>query len=315
MAHKIPRSRSWFAIWGFSTLKWKFGSKKGRIVSAYSRGSNSQLILGETALIKSGSSCLKTPPQLIEFYPAFVEEAIKEAGVTSPVALAVGLPYQYYLEEKAKDDAISAIKQLQQILKKDLVTEVFVFPQGLGGIVSFLDNSEDTDGNILAIDIGFNTIISLLYSGKVQDIVYGETYYKRGIQQMATQLVLPHIKPHIPGRSLTPVELNYIMERGYIQFGMEQIDFMPEIREAGKSYAEDTLADIVSDLRAHLGGAAVFKDVIFFGGGTRLIPEMTSERVRITNLQEPEFANAAGFESLALYRLRKNNEANIEVAA
>lgn len=296
---------------GFSALKWKYGESKGRIVSAFTRQDRA-IILGEDALLGTGSSYIKTPEELVRFYPPFVEQAASDAGIPAEadLVLAVGLPYGFWLNESAKDSSqeVSAIAQLKQTLSRGPFQIVFVFPQGLGGIISHLNGTNGNSGNVLGIDIGFNTVISTLYSRKSGRIIYGETYYKRGVHQMAVKLLLPKIANYIPGRSLTPVEISYLMEKGYIQYGLDQIDLKPEIEQASRVYMEDTLADIVGDLRAHLGGAGDFTEVVFFGGGARLFKGISSHKVQVTIIPDPEYANAGGFEQLALNRLAKGEK-------
>ena len=296
---------------GFSALKWKHGDSTGRIVSAFMR-QDKGIVFGEDALLGAGSSYIKTPDELVRFYPAFVDQASKHARLSADaeLALAVGLPYGFWLHESAKDASreVSAIEQLKQALRRGPFRHVFVFPQGLGGIIAHLSVHEGTSSNVLGIDIGFNTVISTLYSRKSRKIIYGETYYKRGVHQMAVKLLLPKIAHCVPGRSLTPVEVSYMMEKGYIQYGLERTDLKQEIELASSIYMKDVLADIVGDLRAHLGGAADFTDVLFFGGGARQFKGISSHKVDITILPNPEFANAAGFELLALDLLAKGGE-------
>jgi hypothetical protein len=56
------------------------------------------------------------------------------------------------------------------------------------------------------------------------------------------------------------------------------------------------LRDINGELQAHLGLKANFDTVLVFGGGAMLIRDtISSSKVNIKILPEPEFANAAGF--------------------
>lgn len=49
---------------GFSSAKYLFGGKKGRIPSGF-RSNAGGYVYGEDAMVKSGSSYLKTPEELI----------------------------------------------------------------------------------------------------------------------------------------------------------------------------------------------------------------------------------------------------------
>ncbi|TYO96801.1 hypothetical protein EDC39_11289 [Geothermobacter ehrlichii] len=278
---------------GFSSLKWVHGDNKGRIVSAYRRGHDG-LVVGEDALLTAGSSYLKTLEDLVHHYPAFVEEAASVARVPTGESLVVGLPYGAWVAEKDKPAGV--VQTLTKVLNASGWPEVRVLPQGLGGVRLFLSQNQDRAGNILAVDIGFNTVIFTLVEGESRSIIYGDTFYKRGVHQMATQLLLPAIRDLAPSRTFTPVEISYLIERGYVQYGFERHDISDEIETAAKAYIEDILRDIHGELQAHLGLKASFETVLIFGGGATLIRDVISARkVAIEILPEPEFANALGF--------------------
>ncbi|WP_020678155.1 ParM/StbA family protein [Geopsychrobacter electrodiphilus] len=278
---------------GFSSLKWVYGKKKGRIVSAYRR-SHEGLVVGEDALLTSGSSYLKTLEDLVHHYPAFVTEVAAIANVPSETSLVVGLPYGAWVAEKDKDAGV--VKTLTRVLNASGWTDVRVLPQGLGGVRLFLNQNQAQTGNILAVDIGFNTVIFTLVDGTSHAIIYGDTFYKRGVHQMATQLLLPTIRDLAPSRTFSPVEISYLIERGYVQYGFERHDITGEIETAAKAYIDDVLCDISGELQAHLGLKASFETVLIFGGGAILIRDIIqAKKVSIEILQEPEYANALGF--------------------
>jgi len=278
---------------GFSSLKWVHEDNKGRIVSAYRRGHDG-LVVGEDALLTAGSSYLKTLEDLVHHYPAFVEEAASVARVPTGESLVVGLPYGAWVAEKDKPAGV--VQTLTKVLNASGWPEVRVLPQGLGGVRLFLSQNQDRAGNILAVDIGFNTVIFTLVEGESRSIIYGDTFYKRGVHQMATQLLLPAIRDLAPSRTFTPVEISYLIERGYVQYGFERHDISGEIETAAKTYIEDILRDIHGELQAHLGLKASFETVLIFGGGATLIRDVISARkVTIEILPEPEYANALGF--------------------
>jgi len=278
---------------GFSSLKWVYGEKKGRIISAYRR-KHDGLTVGEDALLASGSSYLKTIEDLVHHYPVFVEKAAKIAGAKAENPLVVGLPYGAWVAEKDKDSGI--VKTLTKLLNASGWPDVRVLPQGLGGVRLFLSQNPEQAGNILAVDIGFNTVIFTLIDGASHSIVYGDTFYKRGVHQMATQLLLPTIRDLAPSRTFSPVEISYLIEQGYIQYGFERHDITGEIETAAKVYIDDVLRDISSELQAHLGLKSSFETVLVFGGGAILIRDIIqAKKVSIEILHQPEFANALGF--------------------
>jgi hypothetical protein len=279
---------------GFSALKWMYGGKRGRIISAHRRTHDGQVLVGDEALLTAGSSYLKTLEDLMHFYPTFVDAAAKEGHVPKGAPLVVGLPYGAWVAEK--DQSVGVVKTLTRVLNGSGWPDVRVLPQGLGGIRLFLDLNQGAKGNVLAVDIGFNTVIFTLFSADSRNIIYGDTFYKRGVHQMAIQLLLPNIRELAPSRTYTPVEVSYLIERGYIQYGFERHDISEEIERAAKTYIEDVLRDINGELQAHLGLKATFDTVLVFGGGATLIRDtISSSRVEINILPEPEFANAAGF--------------------
>lgn len=279
---------------GFSALKWVYGEKRGRIISAHRRTHDGKILLGDEALLTAGSSYLKTLEDLVHFYPTFVEAAAQEGDVPNGASLVVGLPYGAWAAEK--DRSIGVVKTLSKVLNGSGWPEVRVLPQGLGGIRLFMDQNPGLRGNVLAVDIGFNTVIFTLFSADSRTIIYGDTFYKRGVHQMAIQLLLPNIRELAPSRTFTPVEVSYLIERRYIQYGFERHDISQEIEKAAKAYIEDVMRDINGELQAHLGLKAAFDTVLVFGGGATLIRDtISSSRIEIKILADPEFANAAGF--------------------
>lgn len=286
---------------GFSAGKYRWKGVESRVPSAFRRQSD-VIVVGDDALRGTGSNYLKTPEELVKYYPNFVGHIAGLVGLDEKAVLSIGLPYEFWKNELEKGDhPSSAILQLKQVLTSGNFSRVHVFPQGRGGIVSHLTSAQThITGNLLAIDIGFNTIIATLYSVREERTIWDATYYKKGIHRMVTEYLHPRIKHLMPGRSATPVELSRYLEDRFIQFGFDRTDIGPDIDASAESYATDTLSDIVADLQAHVGVTATFDEVLMFGGGTHYLPEINSKNVKITKLEEPEFANARGFEVLAL---------------
>lgn len=282
---------------GFSSAKWIYGERKGRIISAF-RYDGDNLLIGEEALLSSGSSYLKTMEELGRYYPVFVEHCQQIAETSGELVLAVGLPYSYWLEQNKPGGAVPAIAKA---LSGGAISEVDIFPQGLGGIRDYLDQAnERPDGNVLGIDIGFNTVIVTLFSPARRQIIYGKTLNKRGVHQMATSFLLPRIKNLAPSGTFTPVEIAFLIEKGYLQYGFERHDVTREIHEAGVTYIEHILKDVQGELQAHVGMHADFNRVLLFGGGAALLKDdFPAKNIEVVILPEPEFANARGFLSLA----------------
>ncbi len=282
---------------GFSSAKWLYGERKGRILSAF-RHDGENLLIGEEALLSSGSSYLKTMEELVRYYPVFVEHCREAAGAEGEILLAVGLPYSYWLEQNKPGGVVAS---LAKSLNGGSIRDVAIFPQGLGGLRTYLDGTAvRPSGNVLGIDIGFNTIIFTLFSPNKKQIIHGKTLNKRGVHQMATSFLLPLIKDLAPSGTFTPVEIAFLIEKGYLQYGFERHDVTRQIREAGVAYVEHIIRDIQGELQAHVGMHADFDLVLLFGGGAALLRDgFPVKNIEIVILAEPEFANARGFLSLA----------------
>ena len=295
---------------GFSSAKWLCGSAKGTVRSCFRRSKaegfiyrGDRFLVGERALLETGSRYLRTVDELVETYPLFVSVCAGQAGIRQDDDLIVGLPYDYWKTEvtKAKKGAAGAIGVLQNSLthidgsSPPDFGRVVVYPQGLGGIKAYLHDNPDESGNILAVDIGFNTVIYTLYSCAQGEILAGKTFYKKGVHDMAVNDLFPEIQGHIQGKTLTPLEIDYAMQTGALQTGFDRVDIMPEIKEAASAYVNDLLSLVTGDLKAH-GGVVGFDTVLFFGGGARLLAgKIESKGVRVVVMEQPEFANALGF--------------------
>ena len=282
---------------GFSSAKWMYEERQGRIISAF-RYDGDNLLVGEEALLSSGSSYLKTMEELVRFYPEFVGHCVKAAKVEGMISLAVGLPYSYWQDQNKPGGAVPS---LAKALTGALITDVAIFPQGLGGLRDYLDNVEERpEGNVLGIDIGFNTIIFTLFSPQKKQIIYGKTLNKRGVHQMATSYLLPRIKDMAPSGTFTPVEIAFLIEKGYLQYGFDRHDVRKEINESGIAYIEHIIRDVQGELQAHVGMHADFDRVLLFGGGAALLKgEFPAKNIEVIVMPAPEFANARGFRSLA----------------
>jgi hypothetical protein len=296
---------------GFSSVKFLRADKKGTVKSCFRkvkggegyRFGGDNYLVGERALLQTGSHYLRTVEELIELYPLFAGVAAEKTGVTGSGTLVVGLPFDFWKAETSKEkrgtpNAICRLRDSLRVIRINDTEYKFekalIFPQGLGGIKDYLVENDD-EGNILAIDIGFNTVISTLYSCAEKEILLGKTYYKRGLHEMAVNLLMPEIASHIGGKTLTPLEINHLVQTGSVQVGFDLLDIKPEIDVAASAYVKDLLAMVIGDLKAH-GGVIAFGTVVLFGGGARLLEgKLKAKKVKIVVLSEPEFANARGF--------------------
>lgn len=284
---------------GFGWVKWLYGEGRGKFRSCYKRVGG-ELIWGERALLESGSRYLRTVEELMEMYPEIVREVERVSGVKERGYLVLGLPYGYF--ESVDVESVEEFRG--RVRRRCGYSEVMVFPQGLGGVKWYLrllrDRGVEVEGNVLGIDIGFNTVIVVLYSVMERRILIGRTYYRKGVYDLAVNLLYPRVERFVRGRSLTPIELNYLMESGYLQVGFDRVDLRPEVGEAVEEYVRDLLGFIVHDLKASLG-VVTFGRVVFFGGGSFWLRGRVSGRSVIVDvLEDAEFANAYGFRERAI---------------
>ena len=92
----------------------------------------------------------------------------------------------------------------------------------------------------------------------------------------------------------------FLIEKGYLQYGFERHCVTRQIREAGVAYVEQIIRDIEGELQAHVGMHADFDQVLLFGGGAALLKDgFPVKNIEMVILPEPEYANARGFLSLA----------------
>ena len=296
---------------GFSNAKYLHGETAGMVRSCFRRATAAEghlyrgdrYLVGERALIETGSRYLRTVEELVEMYPLFVSVCAELAGVERDDVMVVGLPYDYWRDAKNKKGPTNPVEVLQSTLRKieggPGFDRVAVFPQGLGGIKAYLAGAPEASGNILGVDIGFNTVIYTLYSCERKEILAGRTFYRRGVHDLAVNGLLPAIQEHLHGATLTPVELDYIMQAGALQVGFDKVDIQPEIKEAARAYVNDLLSLVTGDLKA-TRRAVSFDTLLFFGGGARLLAgKVESSKVKVVVMEDPEFANAVGFRKRA----------------
>lgn len=287
---------------GFSAAKCLYDGKRFRVKSAYRQTSDS-FVAGDAAMRGVGSSYIRSTEDLVCKYPDFVSHCMEKAGVDEPVNVVVGLPYGFW-DEQRKRPGQGIIANLTASLRSlPLIDGVTVLPQGLGGIRSYVDSHPDATGNILAIDCGFNTAIYCIFSMEEEEMIFGNTLYKRGVTQMVTEHLKPKIEHLTPGYSYTPVEICVLLEAGEIQNGLSVYDIKPEIASSTHEYMNRLLDEITFEIKAQLGPTARFETVLLFGGGAHYVGEglraKGSTGVKVVVLEEPEYSNSVGFLSVA----------------
>lgn len=286
---------------GFSALKWELEGKVGRFPSAYKQ-LGPRIVVGEAALMDGDSSDVQTTEDLVRLYPQFVEHAANQAGLSGKgYTLAVGLPFSTWKNEMAKSSSGqgSVIDVLGKSLTQGSFEKVVVLPQGLGGITAQISGGKVSSGNILGIDMGFNTVIVTLFSQETRGIIKDHTFFGKGVKELASNYLMPKIEHHI-GQELNPVQISHLMEKGYIRQGFSKIDIRNEVKVAAKEYCTDLVQYLISYIKSKWSSAADFDTIVFFGGGSRLFQDVpSSSSLSIIVAEEPEYANSRGFAILA----------------
>ena len=96
---------------GFSSAKWLHGDKKGTVRSCFRKSKSDvegylyhrdRYLVGERALLETGSRYLRTVEDLVDLYPLFVSACAHKAGIRQDGMVVVGLPYDYRKGEVTK---------------------------------------------------------------------------------------------------------------------------------------------------------------------------------------------------------------------
>lgn len=300
---------------GFSAAKGLLGNRTCRVKTACRRdelhGEEYQgvkLSYGDGALKQAGSVCLMDLDDLVRYHPLYVAAAADKFRVTKAPALAVGLPYDFWRTEVLNQNSgqSNRIAELANALRcfrvggqEYVFEEVRVYPQGLGAVMAFLRSHPDVEGDTLCVDMGFNSVIYCLYSRLDKRIVGGKTYYRKGTFELVQTLLKPIVARHNPGKTFSPAELNVIFERKEVPNGIDTIGISAEIKQLGQNYALRLLEEIAKEIKL-TQGAEAYRNIVFCGGGARLLAEfdLTGGSIQIFVPEEPEFQNAIGYDLL-----------------
>ncbi len=231
---------------------------------------------------------------------------VKEiTGANDPDVTVVGLPAGAY-ERKLSD--------LETTMEKAGHRNVLVLPQGLSGIRYFLSKHPVPSGNVLGVDVGFNTVIITLYSVDRQKILLNKTHFRKGVSDMVSSFLLEKIS-HLIDRTPTLQELDLLLQKKRLQVGFDYVDLSSEIDECIYAYADELSRFILDDLKGDTGMGVDFDHVVFFGGGANFLNEMIeSKRVKVHVLDEPEYANVRGFEIKAREKISSSKLSTNELA-
>ena len=114
-----------------------------------------------------------------------------------------------------------------------------------------------------------------------------------------SSFLLPRIKDLAPSVTFTPVEIAFLIEKGYLQYGLERHDVTREIQEAGVAYIEHIIRDIQGEFQTHVGMHADYDRVLLIDGGAAFLKNaLPARNFEVIVRPEPEYANARGFQTL-----------------
>lgn len=273
---------------GFNSAKYICGAQKGRVPSAF-RCKPGGYVYGAEAMLRSGFSYLKTPAELLRHYPEYVKLCRKLAGAQDrDVKLAIGLPARYIIGSRPGD----CVYQLKQALLDEGFGDVHILSQTFGGIISFTDEIERPRGNTIVVDIGFNTVFFTLFSEDCGGCIHAKALKKRGISQLAVELVLPRIAHLLSFRTCTPLEISRLMERGEINSIFETIDIRSYFQPAAQEYVRALFDDIQGEIESEEDLPPVDDlNYVLIGGGAALLSGSLPANMPFTILNEPEWVS------------------------
>jgi len=261
------------------------------------RYNGSRYLVGETA--KSGAFSARSFDFMKRFTPLLVFksiEVVREGNADIPEQLSLGIPLSYY--NNAHVDEMSSVMKRIEVNGEYLELATRFYPQGFGTLADYrLDADgcviEDTDKNIIIIDIGFNTIdMVAVEKGKVtrED---SDTLYGQGVSKMALE-VIAKLRTTEDLYYLSEVTANDILLSGkYRVYGQEK-----DLSGFKKTVIAEYTKWLFIEMESRMAGRLQDADkVILSGGGAHYIkdyiPRKYSDMVFIPH--NPEYSNARGF--------------------
>ena len=223
-----------------------------------------------------------------------VHEAIRRAGLTGDVAVAVTLPVSMCIgpqSQQNKDEKRDNLKRpIYAADGRELanIVDVYVYPEGYCGALHALGNG--ADGDILAIDIGGYTtdITQVSASGDLAAFTSIDNGTIQHAQELAKEI------QRVNGGS-TPAPLNLAMGVLTGRLSRPEHDYSQTV----KSMITELAANAFRHAREITDPAYVSK-YVFLGGGARLLPGVISDSDGKTMIpEEPELANVKAVFAMA----------------
>jgi hypothetical protein len=274
---------------GFGNVKAITPEGKILFPSAFYRDDNDMWHTGEKAIETGRPRFPVTIEDLTRLYPVVILTLMSRLK-TRPRIIACGLPLETYSTYSTG---------MQYLLEREVnfagqIEKIVVYPQTASCAWMF-----DVD-SLFIVDIGFNTVISCLMRKK--EIVYHKTFFHYGAMVIGEKL-LPRLSKVLSdvGKTLTLPEIEQIVRTGKFQVGLEVYDYTDLIKELREEYIRETIAMVISDLKANGPGTAYFSHLAVIGGLAKDV-SIHSRKVEIIIPPEPVYANAMSF----MIRAREN---------
>ena len=216
-------------------------------------------------------------------------------------------------KENFKHDQKDAIKQSFQGLsfnvsvdegaeKRITFKEVYVFPQGIGALLS--GSPIPKRGLIGVIDIGYHTTDYLLIEASDAGVQPLSSYMSSTQQGMHTaQTLFADAFRQETGRPITLNEARSMWDKDAIAFAGNKIDLITLKQEA----KQETGRVIAENILAAWSDKIDFLDGLFLAGGAaiELLPVLKNYLTNPVLLDDSQFANANGFYQMANWSINK----------
>lgn len=246
-------------------------------------------LVGKDALLNTLDS--RSPDFLIKYAPLFVAHAIDLAKhktglkVSDVKILATGLSI---LNWKKRDELRDRLTDFKVSGTRYKFTKVVVVPQGQGII---WDHKLEKSKNVVVIDGGFFTLDGLPFQGG--SIVKGAFANRNGISQIVEEVKVEIVE--MTNVDYTLVEVNKIIQDGYLMAHGEKIDLKDVVKRAVEKYIQMLMETLNTKMSSHLSKAST----VIISGGLAYFLKNTKMPKNVVYSKRPEFANARGYYRLA----------------
>lgn len=231
-------------------------------------------------------------------------------SAAADVQIVTGLPVAYYKADKdALKDRLQGVHHIKYNGKDVFtinVSKCTVIPQVMGTLMSEVFSGEGkiangklATGHVGVIDVGGKTT-NILHSHNMGDIDPETVSITMGGWD-AVRALHPVIEDKCPDVGYADHEVSQAIVNGHIKYRGEQVDLSNEISGILTPMASEIIAKAneIWD-----GGGAKLDAILISGGGANLLGEQILNQLQHANISivdNPVFANAAGFYKFALY--------------